>query len=243
MATGNLEFAAPIAGVRFEPMDVSVSHAAVEKIILQTENDEHLKITFHLIDVYTFEDAEAIAAGILPSIINRLAFYRNVPVGEPYQIGGTLPNDPSGSLHTVRRDITLLWDEAIPVLTLGDDTREELARALEQPYTQHDVYSLYRFAISQSDVVARFMFLYNLLLQLNSDSQRQVDDFIIAESPGVQQSPSPHSPSGSETIFTRLRNEVGHRRAGTIPEQTRKEIAENVVPLQNVVRRAISRVV
>ena len=243
MATGTLEFAAPIAGVRFEPIDVNVPHAAVEKVVLQTENDERLKITFHLIDVFTFEGAEAIAARILPSIINRLAFYRNVSVGEPYQIGGTLPKDPSDSLHTVRRDLLLLWDEAIPILTLGDDMREELARQLEQPYTHHDLYSLYRFASGQSDELARFMFFYNILLQLHNDIQRQVDAFILQERPDVPQSPSPRSQGRNETVYTRLRNEVGHRRAGTTPEQTRREIQENIAAFQELVRTAISRVV
>jgi hypothetical protein len=86
MATGTIEFAAPIAGLRFELIEVRNPHTAVEKVVLETEGDERLRIVFYLIDVIYFEDAEAIAASILPSMINRLACYRNVPVGEPYQI-------------------------------------------------------------------------------------------------------------------------------------------------------------
>ncbi len=242
MATGTIEFAAPIAGLRFMPIEVSSPHPAAEKIVLKAQDDERMNIVFHLTDVFDFEEAAAIANAILPSIINRLAFYRNVPIGEPYSMGGTLPKDASGSSYTVRSDRLLMWDQAVPVLTLGDDKRQELARLLEQPYTHHHLYSAYRFAGNQKDHVARFMFLYNILLQLNSDKQQQVDYFIRSEMPSVPQSPRPDRTNMIETVYTRLRNEVGHRRPGTTPEQTHKEIQDNVVAFQELVRTAISRV-
>jgi hypothetical protein len=242
VATGTIEFAAPIAGLRFAPIEVSSSHPAVQKIVLEAQ-DERMGIVLRLTDVFDFEDAEAIANGILPSILNRLAFHRNVPVGEPHFTGGTLPKDASGSTYTVRSDRLLMWDQAIPVLTLDEDTRQDLARLLEQPYTDHYLYSAYRFAGNQNDPVARFMFLYNILLQINSDSQQWVDAFILSEVPSVPQSPRPDRPNVIETVYTRLRNEVGHRRPGTSPEQTRREIQDNVAPFQELVRTAISRVV
>ena len=243
MVTGTIEFAAPIAGLRFRPIQVSSPHPAVEKIVVEAQDDEWVNIVFHLADVFNFEDAEAIANGILPSIVNRLAFYRNVPVSEPHFRGATLPKDASGSSYTVRSDRLLMWDHTVPVLTLGEDTRKDLARILEQAYTHHDLYSAYRFAGNQSDPVARFMFLYNILLQLNSDSQQQVDVFICSEMPSVPRSPRPDRRNIIETVYTRLRNEVGHRRPGTSPEQTRREIQDNVAPFQELVRTAISRVV
>jgi hypothetical protein len=54
-----------------------------------------------------------------------------------------------------------------------------------------DPSSAYRFAGNQSDPVARFMFLYNILLQLNNDHQGQVDAFIRRKAPDVSQSLSP----------------------------------------------------
>lgn len=243
MATGTVQFAAPLRGLQFEPIEIADSRPAVEKIVLEAQNDGWLHIVIHLIDIFNFEDAEAIANGILPSILNRIAFYRNVSVGEPHFRGGTLPKGASGSSFTVRKDLQLMWDHATPVLTLGEETRQELARILEQQYTHHDLYSAYRFALSQSDPVARFMFLYNILLQLNGDNQQQVDAFIRSEIPGVPQSPRPDRRGIIETVYTRLRNEVGHRRPGATPEMTRKEIQENVAPFQVLVRTAISRVV
>ncbi len=86
MATGTVEFAAPLTGLRFEPIEISNSHPAVEKIVLEAQDDGWANIVFHLADVFNFEDAEAIANGILPSIVNRIAVHRprrSVPVETP----------------------------------------------------------------------------------------------------------------------------------------------------------------
>jgi hypothetical protein len=135
MATGNIEFAAPISGLRFEPIELSDPRAAVEKIVLKAQDDEQLYITFHLTNIFDIDEAIAITKQILPSIINRLAFHRSIAIGEPRFTGGTLPKDVSGSSHTVRIDRLIMWDRAAPVLTLGEDTRQELVKLLEQPTT------------------------------------------------------------------------------------------------------------
>jgi len=242
MATGTIEFVASVKGLRFETIEVSNQHLAIEKIVLKAQ-DERMNIVFHLDDVFDSEEAAGIANDILPSIINRLAFYSNSPIGEPHSTGGSLPKDASGSSYTVWKDLNLRWGRAVPVLTLGDDKRKELARLLERPYTSNYLYSAYRFAINQDDPVARFMFLYNILLLLNRDKQKQVNNFIRSEMPSVPLSPRPDNPNVIETVYTRLRNEVGHSRAGTAPEQTRKAIQNEVEAFQELVKTAISRVV
>ena len=149
MATGTIECAAPIVGLRFEMFKVSNPHPAVEKIVLLAQDGERLNIVFHLIDIFDFDEATAIATGILPSILNRVAFYRNVNVGEPYCTGASLPKDASGSSYTVRRDLLLMWDHVVPDLILGKDSSQELARLLENPYTHEHLYSAFRFAATR----------------------------------------------------------------------------------------------
>ena len=123
MASGTVEYAAPIAGLRLEPIEIANSHPAVEKIAVETQDGKRLKITFHLTDVFALEDARTMAEGILPSIVNRLAFHRNVPVGKLYFTGATLPNDVSGFRYTVTKDVVLLWHSEAPILILDEDTR------------------------------------------------------------------------------------------------------------------------
>jgi hypothetical protein len=254
MPTGTIGYAAPITGVRFkprfQPTEITNLDPSVEKIVLEVENDERLndellKITFHLIDVFTSEDAQSIAEPILPSIVNRLAFYRDIPVGEPYNTGSWLPKGASGSSYTVTGSLRIGCSSSI-VVGLREDAHQELVKQLEQPYTHDDRYSLYRAAISQSDVVARFMFLYSILEGLQPEDKRAqkcVDKFIRGEIPSVPESPHPKKTNVNETIYSRLRNEVAHRRPGTTPERTRREIQNNIVTFQGLVRLAIKQAV
>lgn len=247
MATGTIEFAASISGIRFEPIEISNRHPAVERIILEAQADEQMTIVVHLTNIFDFEQAIEIGNEILPAIVDRLAFYRDVSIGELRCTGGTLPKDASGSSYSTRTNLALLWANAGLNYTLDAGTRQKLARLLEQPTTRADLYSAYRFALNQHDAAACFMFLYNILLSLNSDSQGQVDNFIRSEEPGVPQYLSGNKRLAAqgvkETIYTRLRNEVSHKRKGTTPEKTRSEIQDNVAAFQELVRTAISQAV
>jgi len=244
MATGTVTYAAPVASVRFGPIEVSNSHPAVEKVIIETQDSEQIQVVFHLLDVFTETEANAIAGNIVASIINRLTFELDRGIGQPYMKGFSLPKDASGSSNRVSNSVRILWGVAAPTITLGNERRQELEKILEQPLGRPDLYSAYRFVVNQGDDVARFMFLYSILLQLQpDDDQKYVDNFIRREMPNVPQSQRPDKPNVNETIFTRLRNEIAHRRPGTTLEQTHREIRENVASFQALVRTAISRTV
>jgi len=240
MATGHIEYSAPIASVRFTPIEVPNPHPAVEKVVVEADS-EQLTVAFHLVDVFTDADANAIVGDLLASIVNRLAFELNVSIGESHMTGSTIPKDVSGSLHTVSKSLLITYNVAAPTHTLGDDRRQKIAELLRQPVARPDLYSAFRFAANQEDAVARFMFLYNILLQLHDDNQRQLDRFVRQQAPRVPQSPRPDKPSVMETVYTRLRNQVGHRRSRAAPGQTRSEIEDNVGSFQELVRTAISR--
>jgi hypothetical protein len=237
MATGTYEFIVPVAGLRLEQTKVANLHTSVEKIVVETQDDEQMAVIFHLTNVFTEAEANAVTRDILASIINRLAFELDLSIGEPHLKSFSLPKDASGSSHTVSTSLLVTWNVVVPDST----RRQELAKLLEQPYRRPDLHSAYRFAGSQSDAITRFMFLYSILLQLHGDFQPQVDNFIRQETPTVSLSPRPDKPWIIETVYTRLRNQVGHIRAGIPPEQTRTEIEDNVAALQKLVKVDISR--
>jgi hypothetical protein len=185
MATGTVTYVAPVASVRFASIEVSSPHPAVEKVIVETEDSERIQVVFHLLDVFTETEAKAIAGNIVASITNRLAFELNRGISQPYMKGFSLPKDASGSSYTVSNSAGILWDVAATTITLGDERRQELARLLEQHLARSDLCSAYGFAINQSDHVARFMFLYKILLQLNHDKQPRVEAFIREVMPDV----------------------------------------------------------
>lgn len=240
MAAGTVSFTARVVGLELQPIDISHSHQAIDRITVETRDNEWVEVVMHLIDVFTVEEAEAITTPIIGSITNRLAYELDISIGEPFLSGATVPKDASESVHSVVKNIPVSWGVAAPTVIPDAAKLQEITAQLEQPYTRPDLYSAYRFAGNQSDGVARFMFLYNILLQLHNDNQGQVDAFVRQKDSNVAQSPRPDKPHITETIYTRLRNEVSHRRQGVALEQTRGEIEGNVRALQKLARTAIA---
>jgi len=234
MASGTLEFTARADSLRLDPIEIYVTpHSAVEKIIVKTEKEKGLVVVFHLTDIFTEDRARDIAENFLDAILNRLAFDFDVSIGPPYGGDYKLPKDEHGSMYTLGKSLRLSWQVAAPTVNPNLTKRQDLEKCLEQPYTLHDpYYCAYRFAISVHDPVTRFLFLYSTLLQIILDKQGKdtitaADNLIRLLEPGVLQTLSPHTGKG-ETIYTRLRNEVGHARPGVAPSNTYNEIEKNV---------------
>lgn len=100
----------------------------------------------------------------------------------------------------------------------------------------------FRFAVQSDDAVTRYMFLYNILLQVHNDKQEEVENFIRKQEPAVQDSQSPRFPKIRETIYTRLRNEIAHLRSNATLETTSKKIEYKVQDLQYLVKKAIEKI-
>lgn len=102
-----------------------------------------------------------------------------------------------------------------------------------------------REALALNDSISRFMGLYHILLGTCKDSQKKVDEKLLSLDPSIPQTPSqnPMKAGTMETVFTRLRNEVAHPRAGTSLDQTRTEIDQWAGNLTSLVRRVIQSLI
>ena len=84
------------------------------------------------------------------------------------------------------------------------------------------------------------MHLYHILLMLFDDDQPKVDKFILDEDPNVPLTPDPRpNRKTKETIYTRLRNEFGHKRVGVNLDNTKAEMANRLGGLITLTKRAI----
>src|SRR5690606_26186500 len=99
-------------------------------------------------------------------------------------------------------------------------------------------FGLFRSAMLSTSPVEQYMHLYNLLLMLYSDSQADVDAFIVIEEPAVSQTPHPIKKNANETLYTRLRNEFAHVRAGVNMAMTKQEMGDQVGGLRALVNKA-----
>lgn len=118
---------------------------------------------------------------------------------------------------------------------------EELIQELESTVLEENfLWRQYRYALESRDPSDCFMFLYSILLQLNQDKQGQVDEYIRQVEPGVQETPSPKKSIKLETVYTRLRNQVGHDRGVTIADM-RREMAQVLPRLKQITKGAIEQ--
>jgi hypothetical protein len=117
---------------------------------------------------------------------------------------------------------------------------ELLRNTIDCPY-----FTMFRHAMQIRDELGKFMGFYNILLSIFNDEQKDIDNFIQTRDPNTPIIPSTRifkdgrSKIVNETVFTKLRNQVGHFRPGTSLQQTHKEISQNLPAMQSHVVAAI----
>ncbi|MDQ1238725.1 MAG: hypothetical protein QG577_910 [Thermodesulfobacteriota bacterium] len=244
MATGKVSFAAHIEGLDLKQVDAGSCDPSVKKISIQTENETTLAIDFELLDVFSTQDAISVVGPLIESLISKVSYEFDCPIGEPRFTGMSLPTDASGSHHQVLGETVCLNDLVADTLKPNEKKREKLKRSLELPLAETDAYlSLYRFCIGQKDPLARFLSFYHLVHIIAADeqeSQISVDRAIAQIEPNVEWTVKPNTRGKKlETKFTRLRNEIAHRRPGKTLEETRQEIEENVDALRGIAKKLV----
>ncbi len=239
MVIGIVKFAAEVRGLQLPQMEISSPQPKIDKVKLRRQGDEPLRVEFDLIDVFDGQEAKSIVRPVLESILNQLVLQFDISVGEPRLSSLSLPQDESANSIEAETRFPLVRLVTKQDVTPNDAEIQRLTATLGQPRAPAHLFSAYRNAASQDDAVTRFMFLYSLLLQLLGDNQGAVETYIQKEDRGVVVTPSPHKSGTLETVYTRLRNEVGHVRQGVTPEQTRLEIVNNVDAFQQLVKTAL----
>ena len=240
MATGTISYYALSSGLELDEIKISNANSKIQDIIIKTEYSDRISITLTLINVFSSKEAGTICEDIVNVLLDKLAIEFNIPIGEPQCSGISLPTDESGTKNVVMTSLVQAYDILEGDLKPGEERIEELVQKLSNetpPRNQH--LSLYRFSVKQKDPVAKFMFLYNILLLLYNDSQKDLDAYVRRCNPNIQQSPRPDKIHIIETIYTRLRNEVAHCRSSVLPEHTSKEIADNIISFQEIVKAAV----
>jgi hypothetical protein len=156
-----------------------------------------------------------------------------------------VPINPNPNvLEAEAGEIVISGAAARLVLGLGPSATAKLKTDLDDPAPRGENYFvLFRAAQRSESAVERFLLFYALLLLIvvrGPDEQRVVDAFIRREEPLVPETRRPDKPQIKETIYSRLRNEIGHKRQNANIAQTRAEIEGRVDSLARLVQRAIA---
>lgn len=123
------------------------------------------------------------------------------------------------------------------IVTAGHPALNKIKKKMKSDY---DLASLQMFYDSATvkEPIGRFASLYTLMLHLCSDKQLKVDRTILNIDPTVAQFKRPNK-KGYETIFTKLRNEISHKRDGINILKTHDEIKNNIDRFEKIVKEII----
>jgi hypothetical protein len=102
-----------------------------------------------------------------------------------------------------------------------------------------DLLKRYNYSLSIKEPIGKFISLYSLLSSIAKDKQHLIDKQIESVDPNVAK----YFPAQrkSETIYTRLRNELAHIRDGTSIMQTHSEIILHLPRFEWIIKEILSK--
>ncbi len=243
MLQGTVTFRARIKGngSKFPLLDFNPGEVGVDKVEVEGPDGSELLSTVHLSSVATREDGKALARNVTSTALNRLSFLHSIAI-ENERITGNhfspLHPQPGDHPSPATENSVITGEVAKVVLSI---TAADLKIELEQPSLPGEhLFGLFRSARQSMSPVEEFMHLYHILLMVFDDSQSQVDYFIFREDPTVPRKQHPRKKPGvMEPVYSRLRNEFGHKREGVNVEDTKAEMVTRLGGLVALTKRAI----
>jgi hypothetical protein len=189
---------------------------------------------------------------IIDQALDRLAYARNLSImpfeltdGECVELDD-LSGQAVGNQRFVSSGLKFGGSMESAVEITPHNVRESL---LKVPEGRDVEIALYRVAKASGDPIVRFLVMYQVLLSLFGDSQDRVDQFICGDDSKIPRTEKPKRPKREnnfkiswESKFTRLRNEMAHKRENVDLAVTRREIEAAVDQLSTIVKSAIQKV-
>jgi len=227
---------------------VPIGQAPIQKVTIESDGADTLRLTFHVAQVVSEMDARLVCDTLAEELTEKIAFHEVVAVGRPRFSGSTLTRqevNADGTTHpVVQAGVSIRASASFSAVAIRALSPSLLSALQSGPRTTSPgraYYSLFRTALDQEDVLARYMACYGILLLLCGDNQAAVDACIRAEEPGVLETARPDKPKIQETVYTRLRNQVGHVRKGVTVESTRTEMDSHIGGLLSLTRVLIAK--
>lgn len=229
-----ISFTVEIHGREIPPISFNDTIPEFEGVsIIPLDNNKcEYRIVISMNEVNSYEDAYTHAELTLEILLSALAYNLQCFVGDFQFDGARTTEGKNITIHPPPVIVSIGVHGSFQMSAA--DITELLRRTSHCPY-----FTMFRHAMQIRDELGKFMALYNVILSIYGDKQRDVDNFILRRNPNVPVSRRPDKPAANETVFTRLRNQVGHVRPGASLAQTRREMAQNVSALQSHVVAAI----
>jgi hypothetical protein len=238
MNTGSINFSAKTSGLVIEEVSTESDHPRVSSITCSIGESGVIKIAAKLIDVYAEDWPDLTIIEEIQRFINVLSFEFESPIRSLRASGYSLKKNDGSESYQVSSELVALFDIAEATLKPGNQSLIRFKQRFKD-LCQLSSIRLYASAMQQEDPIARFMFLYNIILTLSRDKQAVVDGKILAVAPDTPRTTSPIKRAAEETVYTRLRNEIAHNRVGAEFPTTSKEIRSWVKKLEKITKELI----
>lgn len=242
MKTVRIVYGLTIEGLQFKEIDFSDTTPEFKNIALKSidedncryellikkniysSSDTHLKAIFSeaSTEAERFKYLFSVAADIKIFNFECLGYYQN---DQLVRYRGIFGSGAKASIHATLR------------LTAGEPQVKGIKERMQEKYDLPSIQMFYD-AATVMEPVGRFLSLYTLLLHKYDDDQKTVDEAIVGADPTVAQFRSPHA-KGYETVFSKLRNEMSHKREGINILETQNEIKLNVDRFEAIVKKLI----
>jgi hypothetical protein len=250
MFKGHVDLTARVskARVMFPKIVLSTARPHIESIEIEAPTGDDVICKVLVAQTNDSVSGRELATSVAEAVLDRLSFMYGSAIGPALVTGSNFsPIDPvSGLLHTASGSFTITGSSVEGVQGISP---EVLKSRLDSPNCAGETYfGHYRSARLSVGPVEEFMHLYSLLLDLLGgvkDEQKLVDAFVQTVEPTIALTPSPaprlKNKGVTETTYTRLRNELAHRRPGVDVAATKKEMALRLSGLRAVARAAIEK--
>ena len=246
MFNGTVDLVADVKGngLTFPRFEFDPNMAGVEKVEIEAAGGQTIRSTAHLSNIATQDDGRRLAHLVVTDALNRISYHHGAAIEGPRTTGDqfTPVNPVPGVVGTVAANLTFHLTGVAGAVVGVNPTQLKTRLEEASPPGEHN-YELFSAALRSKSPVEQFMHMYNILLMLCGDRQANVEAFIRAHEPGVPETPDPRyansQPPRMETVYTRLRNELGHQRAGVNIVNTKTEMENRVGGLRELTKRAI----
>jgi hypothetical protein len=150
---------------------------------------------------------------------------------------GYYKNGIFASYRSIFSSFMLSGSSATLTVGYGDQSMLKIKERMKNDYNLPIIRMFYD-SVTIIEPIGRFISLYALLLHVFDDKQKLVDEAILKEDTTVGQIRSPHN-GEYETIFSKLRNEMSHKRSGVNILETQDTIKANIDRFESIVKNIV----
>ena len=231
-----------ISGATLRGIDAPTHYPTAPRLVVTPRENSVYEIRVVTRGLYDRDEAIASTRSVAERFLDELAFQYDASIGVLRHHNQKVPYPPDGpkrglSIRMLSAETAWINASSTRIISeseLGRTVREHLS--MEAPTAMRT----FRIALAQSDALAKFMLLYNAMLELRGDIQREVDASILSVDASIPVSPSPVKKSENETLFTRLRNELAHHRPGSDLSRTSAEVRKVLPDFVRITRAVIA---